>query len=76
MVQETTSTPGDRGGSANLTWSKLRQDAFEGGPPEHPGRALEVVGNGDPRWMTVTVTRATGRGTEPGVPADSSLAPR
>jgi len=38
----------------NPTWSKLRQCAFEGGPPEHTGRALEAVGNGCPRWMTVT----------------------
>jgi hypothetical protein len=38
---------------ANPTRSKVRQEAFEGGPPELPGRPLEVVGNGDRRWMTV-----------------------
>ena len=35
------------------------QCAFEGGPPEHTGRALEAVGNGRPRWMTVTGAPAT-----------------
>jgi hypothetical protein len=38
---------------ANPTRSKVRQEAFEGGPPELPGRPLEVVGNGDPRGMVV-----------------------
>ena len=62
MVQETTSDPGDRIGSVNPTRSKSRQCASEGGPPEHTGRTLEVVGNGDPRWMAVTPVRATGPG--------------
>ena len=51
MVQETTSAAGDRRGSANPTWSKTRQRAFEGGPPELAGRSHEGVGNGTPRWM-------------------------
>jgi hypothetical protein len=51
VVQETTSTAGDRRGSANPTWSKTRQRAFEGGPPELAGRSHEGVGNGTPRWM-------------------------
>ena len=72
MVQETTSGLGDQVGSANPTRSKLRQCASEGGPPEHTGRALEAVGNGCPRWMAVTATSATTRGTEPGLQADSS----
>jgi len=50
-VQETTSAAGDRRGSANPTWSKTRQRAFEGGPPELAGRSHEGVGNGAPRWM-------------------------
>ena len=62
VVQETTSDPGDRIGSVNPTRSKSRQCASEGGPPEHTGRTLEVVGNGDPRWMAVTPVRATGPG--------------
>ena len=37
----------------NPTWSKVRQQAFEGGPPELAGRPLEVLGNEYPRWMTV-----------------------
>lgn len=51
VVQETTSDPGDRVGSVNPTWSKVRQCAFEGGSPEHAGRPLEAIGNGRPRWM-------------------------
>jgi hypothetical protein len=51
VVQETTSAAGDRRGSANPTWSKTRQRAFEGGPPELAGRLHEGVGNGAPRWM-------------------------
>ena len=51
MVQETTSVAGDRRGSVNPTWSKTRQRAFEGGPPELAGRLHEGVGNGTPRWM-------------------------
>jgi L-ascorbate metabolism protein UlaG (beta-lactamase superfamily) len=26
---------------------------YDGGPPQHAGRALEPAGNGGPRWMTV-----------------------
>jgi hypothetical protein len=51
VVQETTSVAGDRRGSVNPTWSKTRQRAFEGGPPELAGRSHEGVGNGTPRWM-------------------------
>jgi hypothetical protein len=63
VVQETTSVPGDRNGSVNPTWSKVKKErdvgfvggllarAFEGGPPELAGRPHEVVGNGSPRWM-------------------------
>ena len=51
MVQETTSDPGDRVGSANPTWSKIEQRTTEGGPPECAGRSLEGVGNGSRRWM-------------------------
>lgn len=61
MVQETTSGRGDPTGSVNPTGSKSRQGAFEGGPPEHPGRTLEAVGNGCRRWMAVTADRVTGR---------------
>ena len=43
----------------NPTGSKLRQCALEGGPPEHTGRALEAVGNGCRRWMTVAAPLAT-----------------
>jgi hypothetical protein len=50
-VQETTSTRGDSRGSVNPTRSKARQGAFEGGPPELPGRPLEVGGDVDPRGM-------------------------
>ena len=45
-MQETTSAAGDRRGSANPTWSKTRQRAFEGGPPELAGRLHEGAGNG------------------------------
>jgi hypothetical protein len=54
VVQETTSVPGDRNGSANPARSKVRQDASEGGPPEHPGRPQEAAGNGRRRWMVAT----------------------
>jgi len=54
VVQETTSTPGDGGGSANPTRSKVRQETFEGCPPESPGRPLEACGNARPRWMVAT----------------------
>lgn len=61
-VQETTSAPGDRCGSANPTRSKARQGAFEGGPPELPGRPLEACGNARRRWMAATRAGATARG--------------
>ena len=32
---------------------------YQGGPPEHPGRALQAVGNGRRRWMTVAAGRVT-----------------
>src|SRR6186997_3223070 len=50
VVQETTSVPGDRNGSANPTWSKIKKPpdpvnlrgrrcaCVEGGPPEYAGR--------------------------------------
>lgn len=60
---------------ANPTRSKVRQEAFEGGPPELPGRPLEVVGNGDPREMTVAFGPRS-EGTEPGLQAHSSTSPR
>ena len=58
-MQETTSVPGDRDGSANPTWSKVKKDTeasvsvpartIEGGPPEFAGRPHEAVGNVGPR---------------------------
>ena len=63
VVQETTSTPGDRRGSANPTRSKATQGAFEGGPPELPGRPLEVDGDVGPRWMVAGRCASAGHRT-------------
>jgi len=62
VVQETTSAPGDRCGSANPTGSKARQGAFEGCSPELPGRPLEAHGNVRRRWMAATRAGVTARG--------------
>ena len=51
VEQETTSTPGDRRGSANPARSKIRQRTLEGCSPECAGGSLEAVGNGGRRWM-------------------------
>jgi hypothetical protein len=74
--------PGDRCGSVNPTWSKARQAAFEGGPPELPGRPQpssaprgrrdEDAGNGVPRWMAAARAERSARGTESGLPSGSS----
>ena len=53
--------PGDRCGSVNPTRSKVRQGAFEGGPPEHPGRPQEGGGNVVPRWMVAVAVGETRR---------------
>ena len=58
-VQETTSGPGDRTGSANPTWSKVKKSGatasgartYEGCPPECAGRPLEGAGNSTRRQM-------------------------
>ena len=73
VVQETTSGPGDRTGSVNPTWSKVKKSArlsgapdaraFEGCPPEHAGGPLEAAGNGRPRWMVAPLRRNRTRPT-------------
>ena len=71
--------PGDRCGSVNPTRSKARQGAFEGGPPEHPGRPHEDGGNAVPRWMVATGRRepaGTGSGLQPGSLAPGTGPPR
>ena len=56
---------GDQRGSVNPTRSKVRQDAFEGGPPEHPGRPHEDGGNAVPRWMVATEACVQAPGQDP-----------
>jgi hypothetical protein len=70
VEQETTSDPGDRIGSANPTWSKIRQCTSEGCSPECTGRSLEAVGNGSRRWMVAPRSRPR---TEPGLQASPFL---
>ena len=75
MGQEPTSARGDSGGSVNPTRSKVRQEAFEDGPSELPGRPLEAGGNAGPREMVARVVlHKEYDATEPGLQADSSAA--
>ena len=76
--------PGDRCGSVNPTWSKVKTGrdprvslarTFEGGPPEFAGRPPEAVGDGSPRWMVVDRGVVRRAGTEPGLQASSSAPP-
>ncbi len=68
VVQETTSIPGDRDGSANPTWSKTKKDAARRSrtwmraarPSVRVGRTAsgqEAVGNGGHRWMITARAR-------------------
>ena len=72
MVQETTSDPGDRVGSANPARSKVEQRTSEGCPPECAGGPHEVTGNGGPRWMAAERSAARRPGTEPGLQTSPS----
>jgi hypothetical protein len=71
-VQETTSGPGNRIGSANPARSKVEQRTFEGGPPECAGRPQEAAGNGGRRWMVAERDVARRPGTEPGLQTSPS----
>src|SRR4051794_29889332 len=72
VVQETTSGPGDRTGSANPARSKVEQRTSEGCPPECAGGPHEVAGNGGPRWMAAERDAARRPGTEPGLQTNPS----
>src|SRR4051794_14972116 len=72
VVQETTSDPGDRVGSANPARSKVEQRTSEGCPPECAGGPHEAAGNGGPRWMVAERSAARTPGTEPGLQTNPS----
>ena len=76
MVQETTSDPGDRVGSANPARSKVEQRTSEGCPPECAGGPHEAAGNGGPRWMVAERSAARRPGTEPGLQTSPSASSR
>jgi hypothetical protein len=72
VVQETTSGPGDRVGSANPARSKVEQRTLEGCPPECAGGPQEAAGNGGRRWMVAERDAARRPGTEPGLQTSPS----
>jgi hypothetical protein len=72
VVQETTSDPGDRVGSANPARSKVEQRTLEGCPPECAGGPHEAAGNGGPRWMVAERDAERRPGTEPGLQTSPS----
>jgi hypothetical protein len=72
VVQETTSGPGDRVGSANPARSKVEQRTLEGCPPECAGGPHEAAGNGGPRWMVAERSAVRRPGTEPGLQTSPS----
>jgi hypothetical protein len=76
VVQETTSGPGDRVGSANPARSKVEQRTLEGCPPECAGGPHEAAGNGGPRWMAAERSAARRPGTEPGLQTSPSALPQ